>query len=442
MTRRGPDRRTLLRGMLGGAAVAVGLPWLESMAGRSRAWAADEGFPTRFCLFFWGNGNLPTKWVPEQAGEGEAWALSEQLLPLQRHKDVLAVVTGLDVKVPNIAPHLAGLVGMLTGGPAGSATDQGSFPSPTIDRYLAARIGGDTRFRSIEVTVDGDPGQSYDGAHQRSPAEGSPYALFQRIFGAGFTLPGEEPAIDPTWALRRSVLDAVVADGRRMQARVSAVDRARLEAHLDGVRELELRLARLEEDPPDLAACRVAPEPAADYPDVGGRPQLAEKNRVMSQLLAYAFACDQVRVASDWFTRPVADVLFPGAPAGHHQLTHDEPGEQPQVDAIVRQIMGSLADTLDAFRGIDEGDGTLLDHMVLLATSDVSLGRTHALQEYPILVAGSAGGRLKNGVHVRSAPGVSTSKATLSVLRALGLSDASWGVDDNRATEGLGELER
>lgn len=441
MTQRGIDRRTVLRGLLGGAAVSVALPSLELFGQRSVAHAAADGFPTRFGLFWWGNGNHPDKWVPEVVGEGDAWALSPQLAPLAGIKDQLAVVTGYDVFVPNNNPHGAGAAGFLTGSALLDQRDSATYAGPSLDRYLAAQIGGDTRFRSIEYGPSSD-GLSYEASHQRMGAVRSPFEMYERLFGAGFFEPGEEPVIDPKWALRRSVLDAVMEDASAMKQRAGYRDRLRLEQHLDGVRELELRLARLELDPPDLASCRRPDAPAASYPDIDGRPQIREVNRVMSQLAAMACACDQTRVVSNWFTSPVSDVLFPGAPAGHHQLTHDEPGAQPNVDAIVQQVLTSYADMVEAFRAIPEGDGTLLDHSVILACSEVSLGRTHSIEEMPILLAGSAGGALKTNVHVRSSGGRSTSEPTLSVIRALGVNAASWGTGDNLVSDGVGDLEQ
>ena len=109
-----PSRRLVLRGLLGGLAVSVALPPLLSLGSR-RARAADDGFPLRFGLFTWGNGNLPDRWVPTQEGEGDAWSLSEQLAGLALVKPDLTVITGLSCKVPNIVPHGSGNAGMLSG---------------------------------------------------------------------------------------------------------------------------------------------------------------------------------------------------------------------------------------------------------------------------------------------------------------------------------------
>jgi hypothetical protein len=442
VTRKGIDRRTLLRGILGGAAVSIGLPPLELfLNSHGTAYASGEAFPTRLGLFCWGNGNIPSRWTPAATGVGDAWALSDQLAPLQAHKRSLAVVTGLDILLPNVAPHGSGAVGILTGRKALEGPGGSTYPSPTLDQVAANAIGASTRFKSIEYGAKAEGGLSYGGPYALNPAEESPYALFQRLFGAGFTLPGDTPIIDPAWALRRSVLDAVGEDSVRMRARLGVADQRRLEQHLDGVRALELRLARLEQDPPDLAACTKPTEPELDYPDLGGRAQLREKNRVMSELVAMAWACDQTRVVSNFITHPVNDVLFPDATAGHHQLTHDEPGDQAQVHAIVQHVMECFSDTLAACANIAEGDGTVLDHCAWLGTSEVSLGRLHSLEDYPLLIAGSANGRLLNDIHVRSAGGESTSHVILSVLRAVGVTLSSWGEDDNLVTEGYAAIE-
>lgn len=439
MSRTVLDRRTVLRGLLGGAAVSFALPPLEAMMNTTgTAWASGDAFPTRFALFMWGNGMLPDRWVPPTTGA--KWRPSDQLAPLADLVDQVSVVTGTRVGVPNLSPHFSGAVGFLTGAVMLDTNDPSTYPSPTIDQVVASVVGGETRFRSLEVGARAEGGLSFNGPFSRNPAEEDPLSLYRRLFGEGFTEPGEEPIIDPRWALRRSVLDAVREQSKRLETKLGYTDRVRLEEHMDHVRAIEQRLLRLEQDPPNLASCTRPTEPAASYPDVGGRPPLREKNAVFCELLAMACACDQVRVISNYVTKPVSDVLFPGAVGAHHQLTHDEPGGQPEVHAITIQCVEMYADMVRAFQAIPEGDATLLDHSVIMGSSEVSLGRLHSLDEFPLLLAGSASGRLKQGVHVRL-PGVLTSRAQLTVLRAVGLSLPSWGTLDNTATDGLGELE-
>ena len=428
------NRRKWLQGVLAGTGlVTVGLPALE-------LFAQDSGFPTRFGLFFWGNGMIPDRWIP--AATGDNWELSDQLAPLAEVKSHITVVSGLSVKVPNIIPHHSTAAGVLTGAPLfENSRNNETFRGPSIDQLIAAKIGAETQYRSIEFGAAPGSGLSHTGPHQRNPPESSPFALFERLFGPAFRAPGDDGQVDPTLGLRRSVLDAVSGDAAKLRQRLGSADKLRLEQHLEGVRDLERRLARLQEDPPNLAACMRPPEPLQDYPDIEGRPQLTAKNRAMCDIVAMALACDQTRVFSNWFTEMLTNVLFPGAPAGHHQLTHDEPGGQPGVHDIVLHIMEEFAYLVEALRAVPEGDETLLDHCVVMATSEISLGRNHSPDDIPLLLAGSANGRLKSGIHYRSPGQDNVSKVPLTVLRAMGIPAAEFGEEQGRVTDSLGEIE-
>ena len=146
------SRRTVLRGLLGGTAITVGLPPLEAMLNSSGTAYADGGaLPLRFGTWFWGNGMLPSLWTPTGEGEGDAWALSEQLSPLAPVKHLITVVTGMEVRVLNAIPHTSGAAGFLTGiEPIGEEGDH-TFGGPTVDQVVAAEIGGDSRFRSLQT---------------------------------------------------------------------------------------------------------------------------------------------------------------------------------------------------------------------------------------------------------------------------------------------------
>lgn len=433
-------RRTLLRGLMGGAVVGVGLPPLEAFFNTSgTAYASGEGLPKRFGLFFWGNGIHPAKWTP--SGEGAGYVLSEQLAALEPVRSKLTVVTGMSVKTGNTTPHWSGPAGFLSGSPVDSNGDDVTFRAPTIDQVLAQELGQDSRFKSLQIGTVPREGVSFNGPAGRNPPEASPRRFFDRVFGAGYIAPGTEPKLDPKLRLRRSVLDGVKDDADRLKARLGSADRRRLDQHLDGIRELERRISRLEQSPPSLAACAIPAAPNESYPEIDGRPQLSAISRAMADILAMTLACDQTRVFGNYFSYPVNNVLFPGARAGHHQLTHDEPGEQPSVDAIVKMIMGELAYFLGALEKVEEGDGTLLDHSLVLCTSDVSFPRTHSLEEFPILLAGSASGAIKTGIHYRSPSAENTSKVILSVLRAMGLRRTEFGTEGGHVTEGLGAIE-
>lgn len=434
------SRRTMLRGMLGGAAVGIGLPMFEIFCNDHGDALAQGGiFPKRFGLFFWGNGNIPSRWAPTTAGA--SWATNDQLIPLAGVEQYMTLVTGMAVKTENTEAHISGAAGIFTGSSVHNDGRGNTFAGPSFDQLIADEIGTTTRFRSIETSCDGGDTHSFTGPYSKNAAEVSPYRLFDRIFGAGFTAPGEAQVIDPTLALRRSVLDAVTGDASRLRPRLGNADRMRLDQHLDGIRQLELQLAALQAGPPDYAACVRPTAPFGDdvllAPDAFGRPKLVELNRAFCDLLALAFACDQTRVASHWFTHSVTGALFQRAPDGHHRLTHDEPGDQPYVNDIVIQIMEQLAYMVERFSQVQEGAGTLLDNMVLLATSDCSLGRQHRLDDYPILLAGSGGGKLRTGMHYDSPSSENASMVNLAIMQALDIPAPSFGTEGGRAVDPL-----
>lgn len=425
----------MLRGLLGGAAVSLALPPLEAMMnGSGTAYAGGAAFPKRFGVFFWGNGVLPDRWVP--AAEGSAWQPSPLLMPLASLREHLTVVTGTRVTTLNTVPHGSGPAGLLSGDNMAG----GAFTRPSLDQIVAQSVGGETRFRSLETAVErSDRSLSYADAGQSNPPESNPRALFNRLFGEGFRAPGETGMADPRVGLRRSVLDAVTAQGTRLRGRLGAEDRRRLEQHMEAVRGIERQLQRLEENPPNLAACRRPEAPPEEVPDVLGRPDMRARSRLLGELLAMAMACDLTRVFFHMYSQPVNNVLYPDAPAGHHQLTHDEPGAQPRVQAILNLILADLATFLEGLRAVREGDGTLLDHALVLCMTDCSFGRTHSLDEYPIVLAGGASAGLRRGVHLR-ARGENACKVSFSILQMMGVRAAEFGVGNGRVTEGLAGL--
>ena len=157
--------------------------------------------------------------------------------------------------------------------------------------------------------------------------------------------------------------------------------------------------------------------------------------------MAMALACDQTRVLSYTYNKPLNNILFPHSSDGHHTLTHNEPGDQPEVQEITRFCMPEAAVFLDALNAIPEGSGTLLDNCGIVLSSEVSEGRTHSTTEHPLLIAGGAGGRLKMGIHYRSYAKENLNSATLSVMRALGSDIASLGDGNTFTSDGLSAIE-
>ncbi|MEM9071897.1 MAG: DUF1552 domain-containing protein [Myxococcota bacterium] len=454
------SRRTMLRGMLGGSAVGVALPSLEIFFNENgTAYADGTAFPARFGIFFWGNGVHPDTWVPPT--EGEDYEMSELLMPLERHRDVMTVITGMDVKTGGRIPHNSAVAGMLSGAPLLVQGEREVWQEPSIDQLIAAEVGNTTRFRSIETAaVDTSKSIAHGPNDQLVDSEGSPLALFNRLFTDGFRLPGDEPILDPRVALRRSVLDAVMGQARSLRGRIGVSDRVRLDVHLDHVRDLERRIARLEEDPPNLAACMLPAMPPGEIPnDERNRPRLDIRSELMAELLAMSVACDQTRVFSHLLAAPVSDVVFPiddpdlsliesgtAVLKAHHDLTHNEPNEAGRiqmwrVNEIVKFITAQLAVFVDKFREIQEGEGTLLESMAILGTSDSSNPRLHSLEDYPILLFGNLCGRLRTGFHFRSSGG-NASEVGLSLIRGMGINLPSWGREGGFTTNGLSVIEQ
>ncbi|MEZ4475241.1 MAG: DUF1552 domain-containing protein [bacterium] len=314
--------------------------------------------------------------------------------------------------------------------------------TPTIDQVIARAIGTTTRFASLETAAQPHPKpMSYNGPDNTNPPEWVPARLFERLFGGGFVAPGEGGSSIPACACAAASSTPCwpTATGSRRGWAGWTAPASTSTSRASAPWSTAWPPWRPTRPTGGLRAAGGAPEelPA----DAEGRYPSAPCPRLVGELVVMALACDQTRVFTHVFTDPVNNMLFPGASAGHHQLTHDEPGDQPEVAAIMQHVVAEYAWFVQALRAVPEGGETLLDHCVLLGTTDVALARTHSLEDYPILLAGSACGALKPGLHYRSPGDESASKVMLSLLRAMDLRVAEWGVDTARVTDGLSAIE-
>jgi len=432
-------RRTVLRGVALGGLTSLALPALDIMLNdHGTAYAQNaELLPKRFGVFFWGNGVRLARWNPSSTGAG--YELSEALMPLSPVKDYISVVSGMSIKSGNERGHHAGTVGILSGAPMISQDPMGApyastFSQPSIDQVVATALGEVTRFRSLELGVSranvGGEGStlrylSHNGPDNTNPPEFSPRAVFERVFGTGFTAPGNEPVIDPRLALRRSVLDAIRGDAADLRARLGMNDRIRLEQHLESIRALENQIIALESSAPPPSMCVAAEDPG----DLD-RNNISGISTAMADLLALSFACDQTRVASIMFSGSVSLQVYGeiGMSTEHHGLSHDEGGDQPNVHSITTFIMTQLNTFLERLKNTPEGDGNLLDRLALIGSSDTAEGQPHSLGDYPIVVAGRANGALTHpGVHYRSPNNENTSNVLLTLLQAMDLEITEFG---------------
>ncbi|MGK0360042.1 MAG: hypothetical protein ACI9U2_002348 [Bradymonadia bacterium] len=435
------QRRTFLRGMIGGAVASVALPTLECMLGvNGEAWADGAPLPTRFGVWFWGNGVRRSQWLP--AGTGANWQANTEMAPLNPVKAWISPVTGLEIKTAS-HPHHSGMTGILTGKryhQVGITRDTivTTFDGPSVDQIAAAHFEGTTPLRSLEVAVcrfrgtdEGTTFQhlSHNGPNNVNPSEYAPANLFRRLFGMG-------PTDEQLESARRSVLDAVNGRIRSLQAKVGVRDRQRLEQHFDSIRALELRLAA------DARVCARPDEPGV-YPDIEGREQIAEKNQSMSRLVALALACDMTRAFSVMFSTAGSGVIVwpAGAQNSLHQMCHDEAGDQPTVHAAVTYQMERLSEFLQILRDTPDGAGNLLDNSSILCTTELSEGNRHSNDEFPVLIAGKGGGRLRGGIHYRSNTRENASMAGLTALRGAGVPMESFGEGLGRTVNAIGALQ-
>lgn len=440
MSRRPLSRRTFLRSVLGGAAASVALPPLEAMLGvNGVALASGEELPTRFGVWFWGNGIKPDRWVPGSTGSG--WSPSSELAALSGLTDVVSVVSGCEIKTAT-HPHHSGMTGIMTGRKyhqVGTTRDTivSTFASQSVDQIAADFYSGQTPFRSLELGVtrfrgtdEGTTFQhlSHNGPNSPNPSEYDPVAVYNRLFGID-----TDVRVD---LARQSVLDHLGEQVIKLHGRLGHADQIRLEQHLDGIRTLELQLSA------ERGACEV-PDGVDSWPDVDGQEQIEQQNRTMSELLALALACDLTRVFTvQWSTAGSAVVVWPvGATDGMHSMSHNESGDQPVCHDAITWTMGNLATFLETLRDTPEGDGSLLDRCSILCTSELSDGQIHSNDEFPIMIAGGGGGRLNSGVHYRSTSDLNTSHAVLTALRGGGVDADSFGADEGYVTSSIGELE-
>lgn len=437
------DRRTVLRGMVGGAAVAVGLPLLEIFLNDHGTALADGGaLPVRFGTWFWGCGMNPERWTPTKQGAG--YDLPPELAALDGLSDRVSVLSGFGVTLDGRAniPHWTGVMSTLTGTvPA----REGDVDAPTLDTVVARQLGAATRFRSIEVSATGVPGQSYsrESTSVVNAAAVSPLELYTRIFGPGFADPNDasfEP--DPRTLLRKSALSAVLEDTKRLESRLGSHDRQRLDQYLTSLRQLEQQI-EVSLSPPDLEACAKPAAPAGE--DVGSDlERTVATHDLLAGLLVAALLCDQTRVFNVTFSWGTSELRRQGTDTAHHQLTHDEVvdqqlGYQPRATEYVLASMDAWGSFVRRLATTPEGAGSLLDSCLVLGHSESSFAKSHSVAGLPVMLAGAAGGRVAPGLHV-AGNGEPVTRVGLTIQQALGIAVESFGTKSMQTARPVSEL--
>ena len=319
-------------------------------------------------------------------------------------------------------------------------------PGETIDVAVSRQIGNATRFRSLSATATGDNRNSfsYEGGNSVNVPEWSPLRFYQRLFGEEFQNPNAETFTpDPKVMVRKSALSAVQEDTKKLEQTLGANDRARLDQYFTGLRDLERRFDLQLTKPDPREACIVLEEPEI-LPTGLDADLVAKRHRMMTDLMLMAVACDQTRVFNMFYAHAFSSTIRPGYDKPHHTATHEEAvdaelGYQPNVSWFTRRAMDEWAYYVDALANFKEGDGSLLDNSFIYATTDQSFAKLHAIDGIPMFSAGTAGGRVKTGLHVDGggSPGC---RLGYTAQRLMGLDIESWGDKSNTTSSEIGEI--
>jgi hypothetical protein len=390
ITKMALPRRTFLRGM----GTALALPLLDAMVPALTAISKSAAVPARrLGVVYLPNGMAMDFWTP--ALEGPAFELSPVLQPLSAFRDQLLVLSGLNG--PRGGGAHAGASTLFLTGVGGKAGEIGVEASVSIDQILAKQLGHHTQLASLELALDGrdnagscDAGYScaysntisWRGATTPLPMENNPRVVFERLFGDSGTT---DSATRLAMIRRdRSLLDSVTEKVAELGQRVGPSDRRKIDEFLEGVRDVERRIQKAEEQ--SANELPVVAQPA-------GIPATFEEHaRLMYDLQVLAYQCDLTRVTTFMLGRELSGRTYPeiGVPDSHHPLSHHEDvAEKIALMAKINVFHAALfAQHLEKLRATADGDGTLLDHTILMYGAGISNSNSHDHNNLPILLVG------------------------------------------------------
>lgn len=438
------NRRSLLRGMLGGGATVVGLPLLDCfLDGNGQALASGAPRPVRFGTWHWGCGVNPERFFPTKLGAD--YDVLPEFEPLAPFKSKISVLSGFNVRLDGLPnePHISALWTLRTG-TAPERRDE--VDAASLDVMVSDVTGSRTRFRSLDMAATGSSKHSYSRRSRNviNPSDATPMEVYTRIFGAGFQDPNAADfKPDPNILVRQSVLSSIKDERETLMRDLGAADRQRLDQYFTSMRQVEQQLALQLQKPPPAEACVVAKAPK-EGPVGTVASQVEQNHKLMAELLAMALACDQARNFNVVFSDSASTLRKEGDAVIHHTYTHEEPideklGYQPNHVFFVNHSIKGLAAFIQALDSIKEGDGTLLDQTLVYAHSDTSFAKIHSNESIPVLFVGSGGGKVRTGLHLNGG-GDPITRTGLTAMLAMGVAQDSWGTRSMQTSKIVSEV--
>ncbi len=425
ITKKALARRTVLRGL--GATLA--LPLLDGMVPALTALGQTAAKPVRrFGVVYLPNGVVIDQWTP--ALDGTRYALSPILQPLAPFRDRLVVLSGLSQNTNGLTARSGAVHGrcatkFLTGAIPRPFGQEGNdfLADISIDQLLARELGQDTQLGSLELSLEsGDKGAgTCDGGYSCTyshtitwrgpttplPMEHNPRVVFERLFGDGGTT--DPAARRARLATNRSLLDSVTEKVTALRLGLGPSDAAKLDEYIDAVRDVERRIQAAEARSNQVL-------PVIDQP-AGVPSAFAEHARLMFDLQVLAYQSDLTRVITFMVGREFSSRTYPeiGAPGGHHPLSHEHSAaSREQLIKINVHHTEQFAYYLDRLQSTPDGDGSLLDHVMLYYGAGMAEG-DHQPWNLPLVLAGGGTGQLTGGRHIRYAEEASGASAYSSV---------------------------
>ncbi|KAA5541769.1 DUF1552 domain-containing protein [Roseiconus nitratireducens] len=427
------SRRTLLRG----AGAALALPWLEAMMPAAADAAQAEGqrpedAPVRMAALFVPNGVREDMWTPE--GEGHQFELSPTLQPLAELKDQLLVLSNLWNQASNVGDgHYVKTSGFLTCTTINKSLGIDlNCNGRSMDQVAADHSGASTPLRSLELGIDPvttgvDTNVGYTRVYGSHIAWNGPTSPLARELNPSLVFDRLFRAAHPTAAgAQRDVLllDRVLADAKQLKQRLGASDRQRMDEYLQSVRTIESRLQQHQDGDRQswepLVALDSKQRPPEERPD-----SYQDQVRLMLDMIALAFQTDTTRVCTFMFGNAVSGRNFSfleGVSGGHHDTSHHQNDQEKlrQYQLINRWHVEQYAYLLGKLDSMQERDGTVLDHSMILYGSGLRDGNSHSPHNLPILVGGSGGGRLATGQHLSFGRDTPLANLYAAMLQAFG----------------------